>query len=85
MNKLDKLELVSSEGDFTLYVRAHRYKTYKIEKGYIKNTKTGENCGKEVTLYKRYYDNNGTRLKDPIYDEDCYEFVLEQCEVLPNG
>lgn len=69
-------KLISSEGDFSLYVANPIYKTYVIENGYIRNTKTGENCGKKVELRKIMYD--GLKQLDTfVYEEDCYEFVFE--------
>ena len=69
---------VSTEGEFSLWVTSPIYQTYAIsDGGYIRNTKTGENCGKKVILRKHYYDGE-KRLAEPIYDEDCYEFVFEE-------
>lgn len=68
---------VSTEGEFSLWVSSPIYKTYACSEGYFKNTQTGENCGKEVLLRKHYYDG-AKRLEEPIYDEDCYEFILEE-------
>lgn len=76
-NKLKDFKLISTEGEFSLYIAFPVYKTYKIDKGYIRNTKTGKNCGKEVKLRKYFYDENGKHLDSPIYDEDCYEFVFD--------
>ena len=73
---MDEFKLVSTEGEFSLWVNSPVYKTYVITDGYIRNTKTGENCGKEVFLRKHYYDG-ATRLDSPVYDEDCYEYVFE--------
>lgn len=66
---------ISTEGDFSLYADSPIYKTYGTTHGYIKNTKTGENCGKEVHLRKHYYVD-GELLDEPLLDEDCYEFVF---------
>jgi hypothetical protein len=74
---MNDYQLVSTEGEFSLWVISPVYKTYKIETGYIRNTKTGENCGKEVKLRKHFY-NEAEKLSEPIYDEDCYEFVFEE-------
>ncbi len=68
---------VSTEGEFSLWVSSPVYKIYEIRDGYIRNTKTGKNCGKEVKLRKHYYQN-GKKLAEPIYDEECYEFVFDQ-------
>ena len=74
---MSNFQQLSSDGEFSLYVNSPVYKTYKINSGYIRNTKTGKNCGQEVKLCKRYYQD-GVRLTEPIYDEDCYEFVFEE-------
>lgn len=74
---MDKFNKVSTEGEFSLWVNSPIYKTYAISEGYIRNTKTGENCGKEVILRKHYYDG-AKRLEEPICDEDCYEFIFEE-------
>lgn len=73
---MNDFKQVSVEGDFSLWVNHPVYKTYTISrKGYIRNTKTGENCGQKLCLRKHYY-NGATRLQEPIYDEDCYECVF---------
>lgn len=74
---MSKFEKVSTEGEFSLWVTSPIYKTYAISHGYIRNTKTGENCGKQVNLREHYYDGVN-RLAEPICDEDCYEFVFER-------
>ena len=73
----NKFKQVSTEGEFSLWVSSPIYKTYVISEGHIRNTKTGENCGKEVILRKHYYDGSN-RLAEPVFDEDCYEFVYEE-------
>lgn len=73
---MSNFKQISSEGEFSLWVNSPVYKTYVIAGGYIRNTKTGENCGQEVKL-RKHYDQNGIKLAEPICDEDCYEFVYE--------
>ena len=75
--QLNNGQLLSQEGDFSLWATAPVYKTLYIDKGYIRNIKTGENCGKVVELRKHFY-KDGKKLAEPIYDEDCYEFVFEE-------
>ena len=70
-------QLLSQEGDFSLWATSPVYKTLCIDDGYIRNTKTGENCGQMVELRKHFY-KDGERLSEPIYDEECYEFVFEE-------
>ena len=53
-----KTVLIDSDGNFCLYKNI-----YQTSHGYYRNTKTGENCGKNVEIYKG--------------DEDCYELILE--------
>lgn len=65
---------ISQDGDFDLYAAYVLYRTYRTTDGYIRNRKTGENCGTEVELYRRYYRDN-IPLDKPEYDEDCYEIV----------
>lgn len=74
---MENSKVISTEGDFSLHAYSPVYKTYKTDIGYIRNTKTGENCGQIVKLRKYYYDYLGNRLPEPAYDEDCYEFVTE--------
>lgn len=76
MFNMNDFKHISTEGEFSLWVSPIVYKTYQIDDGYVRNTKTGENCGKVVRLYKHYYQD-GVHLTEPIYDEDCYEFVFE--------
>lgn len=74
---MQEFKEISREGDFSLWVNHPIYKTYQIsDGGYIRNTKTGENCGQQVILRKCFYDGS-TRLDTPIYEEDCYEYVIE--------
>ncbi len=72
--KHQQFEPQITEGEFTLWVNSPIYKIYAAGAGYIRNTKTQENCGKEVILRKHLY-LNGQKLSEPIYDEDCYEIV----------
>lgn len=74
---MSNFKQISTDGEFSLWVNSPIYKSYAISEGYIRNTKTGENCGKKVVLRKHYYDGDA-RLTEPIYDEDCYEFVFEE-------
>ena len=75
---MNDFKLVSTDEEFSLWVSSPMYKNYVIsEGGHIRNTKTGENCGREVILRKHYYDG-ARRLEEPIYDEDCYEFVIDE-------
>lgn len=69
-----KFKRISQDGDFVLYAAYVLYRTYHTTNGYILNTKTGENCGTEVELYRRYYRGD-VPLDKPEYDEDCYEIV----------
>ena len=73
---MGNFKLVETEGEFSLWCYSSVYKVYQISNGYIRNVKTGENCGKDIKLYKRYHQD-GECLMKPIYDEDCYEFVFE--------
>ena len=69
---------VYTEGEFTLWVNSPIYKTYVAGEGYyIRNINTGQNCGREVVLRKRFY-LNGEKLQKPILDEDCYEVASEE-------
>lgn len=73
----NKFIKISEEGEFSLWVSSPIYKAYAVSKGFIRNTKTGKNCGKEVLLRRHDYDKYGNLLDTPNYDEDCYEFVDE--------
>lgn len=58
-----KTVLVDSDDNFCLYQKIYPIKIRQTSHGYYRNTKTGENCGKNVEIYKG--------------EEDCYELVLE--------
>ena len=75
---IDEFVEVSQEGDFKLFKRlAVTYKTYNIAApGYIRNIKTGENCGQYLRLNALYVDKDGNLLETPLIDEDCYEYVF---------
>ena len=80
MNKYNStFKQISTDGEFSLWVDSPVYRVHQITDGYIRNTRTGENCGQEVKLYKHYY-KDGIKLVEPIYDEDCYEFVFKGCD-----
>ena len=68
-------QLASSENGFEHWVLCPVYKTYTLSNGFFKNTHTGENCGQTIYLHKYWY-KDGQKLKEPIYDEDCYEAVF---------
>ncbi len=70
---------VSTDGEFSLWTSSIIYKVIRAEYGYIKNTRTGENCGKCVYLYKHYFDGE-KKLKVPIFDENCYEIIEDECD-----
>lgn len=42
---------------------------------YIRNKKTGEDMGSCVKLSVQFFDDQGNRLKEPIFEEDCYEYA----------
>lgn len=58
-----KTVLIDNDGNFCLYQKIYPIKIRQTSHGYYRNTKTGENCGKNVEIYKG--------------EEDCYELVLE--------
>ena len=68
-----KYKPVETDGKFTLCLAFPVYKQIKTSgKNYIRNTKTGENCGQQVLLCTNIY-------VDPVeLDEDCYEIVREE-------
>lgn len=55
--------LIEKDGNFCLYQNTYPLITRQTSHGYYRNTKTGENCGKKIDIYKD--------------EEDCYELVLE--------
>ena len=65
------------DGNFSLWIKPRIYKIIRTRTGFIKNTKTGENCGNIVYLYAYYYDKAGNKLTTPLYDDNCYEIVPE--------
>ena len=58
-----KTVLIDSDDNFCLYQKIYPIKIRQTSHGYYRNTKTGENCGKNIEIYKG--------------EEDCYELVLE--------
>lgn len=54
---------VDSWGNFKLYKTVIYTKKYETDTGYVRNTKTGERCGKIVYVSKG--------------EDDCYEIVEE--------
>ena len=78
----DNFELFETKGDWARFLNHPVYK--EIESygtAYIFNTKTGENCGQHVELYCQLFDESGNKLDNPIYEEDCYEVILEDKNV----
>lgn len=66
-------------GKWTLFLNHPVYKEINsYGSTYIRNTKTGENCGQHVELHCHLYDDCGNKLDTPVYDEDCYEVVREE-------
>lgn len=55
--------LIDKDDNFCLYQTIEPIVVHQSSHGYYRNTKTGENCGKKVEIYKG--------------EEDCYELVLE--------
>lgn len=69
-------ELLSSDDTWAVFVNRPVYKRI-ITSGdrYIRNTKTGANCGQYLELHIQLVDEEGNELVDPIFEEDCYEIV----------
>ena len=73
-------ELLTTDGIWAVFVNRPVYKQINaFEDYYIRNTKTGENCGQYVELHVQIVDDNGVELDNPIYEEDCYEVVKGGC------
>lgn len=52
------------------------YKKYRaFYPNYIRNKKTGEDMGDHLALRIYLFDADGKRLKEPVYEEDCYEYA----------
>lgn len=78
----DKFEMFETNGDWALFLNHPVYKQIEaFGDAYIRNIKTGENCGQYVELRCRLFDEFGNKLDNPIYDEDCYEVILEDKNV----
>lgn len=61
---------------FELIPAPKYYKTYRTwGDNYIRNTKTGANVGQTLRLRVWFEDESGRPLPQPIYEEDCYEYV----------
>lgn len=80
LKPIENFEQVETQGKFALWLNRPIYKIYKIDSGYIRNIRTGENMGKQVVLRVRLHDESNLPLSDCKYDEDCYEFVEEEDE-----
>lgn len=76
--KLGKYKPIETDGKFTFMLFYPAYKQIKVSgNSYIRNNKTGENCGQEVLLCKNIYDENFNITENITFDEDCYEVVNE--------
>jgi hypothetical protein len=68
---------VETDGKFTLMIFQPAY--YSIacsDNSYIRNTRTGENCGQEITLCKFVNNIDGTINENPEFEEKSeYEVV----------
>lgn len=65
-----------TDDKFILLPPINYYKMYTaIAPNYIRNIKTGENMGQYVYLKVFLEDVDGNILEQPIYEEDCYEYV----------
>lgn len=74
----DNFELFETSGDWARFLNRPVYKeiqTYGT--AYIRNIKTGENCGQRIELHCYLFDEFGNKLDTPICEEDCYEVVLK--------
>lgn len=70
----NNFELLKEDGDWAMYINHPVYKEITAYGNYyIINTETGEDCGQQVLLYCRLFDNEGNKLDKPIYDKNCYE------------
>ena len=75
-----KPKRIKVDGNFSMWLCPNVYKIVRTQTGYVKNNKTGENCGKIVYLYKHCYDERGARLPEPLYDDNCY-VIIEENEI----
>lgn len=72
----DKFKVVETDGDWALLFNYPVYKEIKsYGSSYIKNTKTGENCGQSVELCCNIFDDDGNYLEKPLFEDDCYIVV----------
>lgn len=60
----DKFELITQKY-YKIYNTRYPY--------YIRNRKTGADMGQHLKLRVWFFDEEGKRLKEPIFEEDCYE------------
>lgn len=75
MKPIDSFIEAEKQGDFALWLNKPIYAVYKTSSGCVKNVKTGENMGKEVTLRMHFHDENFLPLQTERYDDDCFEFA----------
>lgn len=69
-------ELLTSDTIWTVFINRPVYKQITAyDTYYIRNTKTGANCGQYLELHVQLVDVDGNELVDPIFEEDCYEIV----------
>ena len=74
----NNFEMFETNGKWALFLNCPVYKEIKAYNGsYIRNIKTGENCGDHVELHCHLFDEFGNELDNPMYDEDCYEVITE--------
>ncbi len=71
--------LIDEDEFFKLYIYQPVYHELSCsENAYIKNTKTGENCGNHILLCEFKYDNDGNLKETYSCEEDCYEIVRKE-------
>lgn len=79
MKDITSFRKVAEEGDFSLFLYYPVWKVYSAGEGrVVRNIKTGEIMGPTLELCLLLYDENFNKLKEPQYEEDCYDFVLEE-------
>jgi hypothetical protein len=72
----NNFEPLIKDGDWELWVNRPVYREIRAYGNYyIINLETGEDCGQLVELHCTLFDDQGNKLEEPIYEDNCYEIV----------
>lgn len=75
----NNFELLEKNGDWEMWVNRPVYREIRAHGNYhIIDLDTGEDCGQYVALHCTLFEKDGTKLEEPIYEENHYEIVERQ-------